>query len=83
MDWNLFIAPLTLIVVELLKRAGVPTRWLPLVACLIGALLGLGFAAYYGQDWLSHVVWGLIAGAAASGIYDAGKSATKPADVIE
>ena len=74
MTWNLFIIPLTMIVVELLKRVIPDTRWLPHLAVLIGGLLGAIFAAYYSVDWMEHIVSGLIYGASAAGIYDVGAS---------
>lgn len=76
MTWTLFIIPLTLIVVQLLKAAMTSTKWLPHLAVLIGAMLGLAFAVYYGADWLEHIVGGAIYGAAAAGIYDVGESTT-------
>lgn len=84
MSWNLFIIPLTLIVVELLKRVLNNTRWLPHIAVAVGGLLGAIFALYYGVDWLEHIVSGLIYGASASGIYDVGASTIdKPPDISE
>ena len=75
MDWNLFIIPLTLIVVELIKKSEISTRWLPFIAVGIGAVLGIVFAFYYGVDLLEHIVSGVIYGAAAAGIYDVGEAA--------
>lgn len=78
MDYNLFIIPITLIIVELLKRAEViDNRYLPLVAVIFGALAGLAFGAYYQVDLFQHVFMGIVFGASASGIYDTGKTAVK------
>lgn len=74
MAWNLFIIPLTLIVVQLIKKSPIDSRWLPHIAVLIGGLLGVCFAAYYGVDWLEHIVSGVIYGASAAGLYDVGAS---------
>lgn len=74
MDWIMFIAPATIVLVELLKRAGVPTKWLPHVACVVGLLLGLVFGFVYGGDLFARAFEGLLYGAAASGIWDLGKS---------
>ena len=42
MDYNLFIIPITLIVVELIKRAElVNTKYLPILAVCFGAIAGL------------------------------------------
>ena len=74
MDWNLFIVPLTLIVVELIKKLKLDSLWLPLIAVTIGGLLGVLFGVYYQVDILEHIVSGAIYGAAAAGVYDLGKS---------
>lgn len=74
MEWNLFIIPLTLIAVELIKRTKIDKIYLPWVAVAVGAVLGAVFAAYYQQDYLMHIVSGVIYGAAASGIYDASQT---------
>ena len=74
MDWNLFIVPLTLIVVELIKRVKIDSIWLPFLAVGVGALLGVLFGVYYQVDLLEHIVSGAIYGAAAAGVYDLGKS---------
>ena len=68
------IAPVMIVIVEALKQAGVPTRWLPVLAILGGALLGLVYALTTGSDLLSGALGGILAGGAAAGIYDAGKS---------
>ena len=77
MDWNLFIIPATMIAVELLKKAGIPTKWLQHLAVLLGALGGLGFASYYGGDFFALIFSGAVYGAAAAGIYDVGDSTAK------
>ena len=76
MDFNMFIAPLTLIFVQLMKTSGIlANRWLPWAAVIFGGVAGLSFGMYYSQDLFVHVVQGIFYGAAASGIYDAAKSA--------
>ena len=74
MEFNLFIIPITMIVVQLLKQAEVPAKWLPLTAVVLGAIGGLVYGMYYNSDLFLAVVTGLIYGASASGIYDLGKS---------
>lgn len=74
MDWNLFIVPLTLIVVELIKKLKLDSIWLPFIAVTVGGLLGVLFGVYYQVDLLEHIVSGVIYGAAAAGVYDLGKS---------
>lgn len=75
MSFTMVIAPLTLIAVQLLKTSGVvPKRWLAWTAVIFGGVVGLTFGMYYRQDLFVHIVQGLIYGASASGLYDAGKS---------
>jgi len=81
MDWNLFIIPLTIITVELIKKAELDSRWLPFIAVAVGGVLGVIYAAVYpavtSMDWLNYIVSGVVYGAAASGVCDAGASALK------
>lgn len=83
MDWNLFIIPLTLIVVQLLKTLPIESKWLPWLAVGIGGLLGLVWAVAQpepsGMVYLEYIVQGVVYGASASGIYDAGASVAKEA----
>ena len=81
MSWNLFIIPLTLIGVELLKKIEkLKKAYLPWIAVAVGGVLGVVFSLYYGVDYLEHIVSGIIYGAAASGIYDAGQAPKWTAD---
>ncbi len=77
MDFNLFIIPATLIIVQLLKqtdRIGAQKGLLPLLAVVLGAIAGAGFGLYYGGDIFQQVFMGAVFGASASGIYDAAQS---------
>ena len=77
MDFNLFIIPATLIVVQLMKQSdkiGTRKGLLPLLAVGFGAVAGAGFGLYYGGDIFQHVFMGAVFGASASGIYDAAKA---------
>ena len=76
MEFNLFIVPLTMIITQLLKKH-VPTEYVPFLAILIGFLAGLAYGGYYGGDLFYHGFEGLLYGASASGIYDAGVSQLK------
>jgi len=78
MEYNLFIIPITLIIVEILKRAElVNAKYLPIVAVLFGALAGLAFGINYQVDLFEHIFMGIVFGASASGIYDTGKTVVK------
>lgn len=76
MEFNLFIIPITLILVELLKSGGLlPNRYLPLTAVILGAVAGFLYGLYYSHDLFVHIFYGIVYGATASGIYDTAKSA--------
>lgn len=70
MEFNLFIIPMTLIIVELAKGLEINKKYLPIVSVALGAILGAAFSFYYGADLFTHIVQGVVYGAAASGIYD-------------
>ena len=74
MEFNLFIIPMTLIIVELAKGLEINKKYLPIVSVALGAILGGAFSFYYGADLFTHVVEGIIYAATASGIYDVAKS---------
>ena len=74
MEFNLFIIPMTLIIVELAKGLEINKKYLPIVSVALGAIFGGAFSFYYGADLFTHVVEGIIYAATASGIYDVAKS---------
>lgn len=79
MDFNMLIAPVTLILVEVVKKFEVESKWLALIACGIGAALGSIWAAVQSplpdaMGWLAFVLQGLMYGATAAGIYDVAMS---------
>lgn len=75
MEFNLFIIPMTLIIVELAKGLEINKKYLPIVSVVLGAILGAAFSFYYGADLFTHIVQGVVYGASASGIYDLAASA--------
>jgi len=68
------IAPVTAGVVEAIKRAtGINTRYLPILAAVIGLIIGA--AAYFLDAELGLRVWaGGISGLAATGLFELGKN---------
>lgn len=75
MEFNLFIIPITLIIVQLLKGMEfLDKSYLPLIAVGLGASMGALYGVYYGADLFVHVFYGVVYGASASGIYDTAKS---------
>lgn len=76
MSWDAFIIPATVIVVQVLKRWIKDTRIYPLIAIVLGGLLGLAFGAFYAvDDIFLHVAQGAIYGATAAGVYDGATAA--------
>ncbi|MGF3073495.1 hypothetical protein ACQV2W_00950 [Facklamia sp. P12934] len=72
MEFNMFIVPATMILTELLKQY-TPSKYIPLLACLIGFVLGVFYSFYYGQDTFVHGFQGFLYGASAAGLYSTGK----------
>lgn len=76
MTWNAFILPLTLITVQLVKQTPIDKKWLPWLACGLGAVFGALWATALKSSeaitFVEYIVQGLIYGASAAGIYDAG-----------
>ena len=70
MEFNLFIIPMTLIIVELAKGLEINKKYLPIVSVALGASLGAAFSFYYGADLFTYIVQGVVYGASASRIYD-------------
>lgn len=70
MEFNLFIIPMTLIIVELAKGLEINKKYLPIVSVVLGAIFGAAFSFYYGADLFTHIVEGIVYGASASGVYD-------------
>lgn len=75
MEFNLFIMPITMIIVQMLKKLEfLDKNYLPIIAVGLGACMGALYGVYYGQDLFVHIFYGVVFGASASGLYDAGKS---------
>ena len=81
MDWNAFIIPITLIGTQLIKQTPIDKKYLPWIAVALGAILGAVWAASTNaataMDYLEYIVQGIVYGASAAGIYDAGAAALK------
>jgi hypothetical protein len=68
--FQLIIIPIILGVVEVVKRAGLPARFAPLVSLI----LGLFFGIFYIDSWKEGVIFGLVAGLSATGLYSGSKN---------
>ena len=65
------------ILVSALKQAGLPKRFAPLTAVVLGAIAGSVGGNVTGADWYADLVLGILAGGAAVGLYEIGRQATK------
>jgi hypothetical protein len=76
------LVTLVIALVEWVKRFGVKGAWLNATSMLIGLVIGVAY--WYAQsplgsfaEWFGAIVYGLMLGLGASGVYDAAKSAVK------
>ncbi len=70
--------PLIVALVQACKAWVRDERYWPLLALAWGLAINL-FAAYaLPSDWRQAIVYGVVAGLAAAGLYSAGKAPTKP-----
>lgn len=76
MNISQLIMPITFVLIEAIKRTElVQLRWLPILALIVGAAAGVGFAFVEPVNALPHIINGMLYGASAAGIYDAQASA--------
>ncbi|MDD5110848.1 MAG: holin [Patescibacteria group bacterium] len=59
------IVPVVLGLVQAAKKAGLETKWAPIVSILVG----IGLVALTGQPWQADIAQGIIIGLAASGLW--------------
>lgn len=68
--------------VEVVKKAGLPTRWAPFASLAIGLGLSLSYELstleHSPQDWWLAMTTGLIAGLMGSGLYSTARSLLAP-----
>jgi hypothetical protein len=69
------LIPLITILVDVIKKAGLPNNFAPLVSLVLGVIFGFMFDS--NGDVKSAIVTGLIMGMSASGLYSGGKEASK------
>lgn len=78
MDWiaTIVSVPAILAAVNILKSRGLPTNWAPIIAIAFGALFGAAASYIQSQSFdnmPSAILFGIITGLSASGIYDVTK----------
>ena len=81
MEWDTLIVPAAGLLTEVLKRTMKPgSKWLPLIAILLGGILGYlyGLAVSANKEQLIfYVIKGLLYGGSSAGLYKAGSSVLK------
>ena len=76
MEFNIFIAPITVIAVEMAKRAGLESKYLEFVAVVFGNIWRTVWLIYK-SDTPVNAFEGLLYGASASGMWDAATKTLK------
>jgi hypothetical protein len=71
------IIPIITILVDVIKKAGLPKKFAPLISLILGVIFGLVFEN--NGDIRNAIITGLIMGMSASGLYSGGKEASKAA----
>jgi uncharacterized membrane protein YGL010W len=72
--YDVAIIPLILGIVELFKRAGIPKKYSPFIAVILGLLFGIFYMA---TNIKEGIIVGLMLGLSASGLYSGTKNMTK------
>jgi len=75
-----YLSGLTYAAVEILKQAGLPTRYAGLAAILLGVLIAVFDGHQRGEPATQAGAWvtnGIVAGLSAAGLYSGAKAATK------
>jgi len=70
--YGIGIIPVIIALVELFKRAGVPNRWLPLLALALGIVAGFVYLAP--GDPAKSVLVGIVMGLSAVGLFSGVKN---------
>ena len=69
------LIPLVTMLVDVLKRAGLPSKFAPLMSIILGVIFAIVFQN--NGDIKSSIITGLVIGTSASGLYSSGKEAYK------
>lgn len=71
------IAPVTTGVVQLVKKSGASHRFIPLLALIVGVLLGAAAFSFTDLYFMDRIWAGIISGLASVGLFELGKQAKK------
>lgn len=69
--YDIALIPLIVALIELLKGAGLPKRWLPIVSVVLGIAGGIIYICP--DDFKGGIIIGLMLGLSASGLYSGSK----------
>lgn len=69
------LIPIITILVDVIKKAGLPKNFAPLMSLILGVIAGLIFEN--NGDIKNGIITGLIMGMSASGLYSGGKEASR------
>nr|WP_068672334.1 hypothetical protein [Oceanobacillus sp. Castelsardo] len=75
--YDIAIIPLILGVVELFKRSGVPIKYSPFIALVVGLLFGI---FYIDAEVKQRIIIGLMLGLSATGLYSGSKNISQKTD---
>jgi uncharacterized membrane protein len=75
--WYLGGVPLVLALVQLAKKWVTDTRWYPVIAIAIGAVLDVVIGFVIGQPLITSLIVGVIVGLTAGGLYSGVSTATE------
>lgn len=67
------VVGLVMALIKIARELGLPTKFAPALALLLGIVGGLAIAHQQGADYVQGAVIGLVIGASAAGFYDAAK----------
>ncbi len=68
---SLSLIPILLALVEVIKRTGIPSKFLPVVAIVLGVIVNVIFKMM-GVGLIEQIMFGMAAGLSSSGLYDLG-----------
>ena len=68
--YSLVIIPIIIGIVEVLKRAGLPNKYSPLVSLVLGLFFGLFFI----ESFKEGLIVGMMVGLSATGLYSGSKN---------
>ena len=76
--YDIMILPLIIGLVEMLKKSGLPVKLLPVVAIILGVVVGVVYISP--GDIPQGVLVGVAVGLSASGLYSGGKTVIEKSD---